>query len=53
MFGVLNTQMVFLSTWEFYFQAEEAEDLDNDMDELLQEFEEKTKRRIIHSVQFY
>lgn len=33
--------------------TEEAEDLDNDMDELLQEFEEKTKRRIMHSVHFY
>ncbi|CAK8687147.1 RNA polymerase II subunit A C-terminal domain phosphatase SSU72-like [Clavelina lepadiformis] len=33
--------------------VEESDDLDNEIDELLQEFEDKTKRRIIHSVQFY
>uniref|UniRef100_H2Z5Z3 RNA polymerase II subunit A C-terminal domain phosphatase SSU72 n=1 Tax=Ciona savignyi TaxID=51511 RepID=H2Z5Z3_CIOSA len=34
-------------------RLEDTEDLDNDIDELLQEFEEKSKRRIIHSVHFY
>ncbi|XP_039250673.1 RNA polymerase II subunit A C-terminal domain phosphatase SSU72-like [Styela clava] len=32
---------------------EASDDIDNDMDELLQEFEEKTNRCIMHSVQFY
>ena len=35
------------------FQLQDADDLDNDIDELLQEFEDKTKRRIMHTVQFY
>ncbi|CAG0888991.1 unnamed protein product [Darwinula stevensoni] len=30
-----------------------SEDLDNDIDELLQEFEHKCKRSILHCVQFY
>lgn len=34
-------------------QLEEAGDLDNDIDELLQEFEIRAKRQILHSVQFY
>jgi len=32
---------------------QDAEDIDDDMDELLQEFEETTKRTILHSVFFY
>ncbi|CAL1277882.1 unnamed protein product [Larinioides sclopetarius] len=31
----------------------ESEDLDNDIDELLQEFEAKAQRPILHTVQFY
>ncbi|XP_035233448.1 RNA polymerase II subunit A C-terminal domain phosphatase SSU72-like [Stegodyphus dumicola] len=31
----------------------ESEDLDNDIDELLQEFETKAQRPILHTVQFY
>ncbi|XP_055947827.1 RNA polymerase II subunit A C-terminal domain phosphatase SSU72-like [Argiope bruennichi] len=31
----------------------ESEDLDNDIDELLQEFESKAQRPILHTVQFY
>lgn len=31
----------------------DSEDLDNDIDELLQEFESKVNRPILHSIQFY
>nr|XP_026694162.1 RNA polymerase II subunit A C-terminal domain phosphatase SSU72 [Ciona intestinalis] len=34
-------------------KLEGSDDLDNDIDELLQDFEERSKRRIIHSVHFY
>lgn len=31
----------------------QSEDLDNDIDEIIQEFESKTERTILHTVQFY
>ncbi|XP_022648609.1 RNA polymerase II subunit A C-terminal domain phosphatase SSU72-like isoform X2 [Varroa jacobsoni] len=34
-------------------QMAESDDLDNDIDELLQEFESKKSRTILHSIQFY
>lgn len=35
------------------FQMSDSEDLDNDIDELIQEFEAKAQRPILHTVQFY
>jgi len=34
-------------------QLEESEDLEDDIDELLQEFESKANRQVLHCVQFY
>lgn len=34
-------------------QLSETDDLDNDVDELLQEFEAKCQRPILHTVAFY
>lgn len=38
---------------EMATRMSESEDLDNDIDELLQEFESKAQRPILHTVQFY
>lgn len=38
---------------EMATRMSESEDLDNDIDELLQEFETKAQRPILHTVQFY
>lgn len=37
----------------FVFQLANSEDLDNDIDELLHEFESKFSRTILHTVLFY
>lgn len=37
----------------FFFQMADSSDLDNDIDELLQEFESSKNRPILHTVQFY
>ena len=37
----------------YSFQIEASEDVDDEMDELLQDFEEKTKRTVMHSIHFY
>ncbi|XP_043205628.1 RNA polymerase II subunit A C-terminal domain phosphatase SSU72-like [Amphibalanus amphitrite] len=34
-------------------QLEDSQDLEDDIDELLQEFESKAKRQVLHCVQFY
>jgi len=34
-------------------RMEAAEDLDNDIDEILTDYEQKTKRTILHAVSFY
>lgn len=36
-----------------FFQLANSEDLDNDIDELLHEFESKFARTILHTVLFY
>ena len=38
---------------ELMQRASESEDLDNEIDEILQDFEIKCKRPILHSVLFY
>ena len=38
---------------ELMQRVSEIEDLDNDIDEILQDFEIKCKRAILHSVLFY
>ena len=35
------------------FQMAQSDDLDNDIDELLQEFESRCQRTILHTVVFY
>jgi hypothetical protein len=37
----------------FRFQLEEVDDLENDIDEVLQSFEEQNKEPVLHSVGFY
>lgn len=45
---------IFSTTIHFHmFQLANSEDLDNDIDELLHEFESKFARTILHTVLFY
>ena len=39
--------------YELAIQFQNAEDLDNEIDELLQDYESKIKRPILHSISFY
>jgi len=42
----------YLAVWNF-FQMSQSDDLDNDIDELLQEFESRCQRTILHTLLFY
>lgn len=49
-FTTITTATIqFVLVW----QMADSEDLDNDIDELLQEFESDKNRPILHTVQFY
>lgn len=45
--------MYSISVLQNLFQLATTEDLDNDIDEILHNFEEKNKREILHSIVFY
>lgn len=42
-----------LSTFLFFFQMAKSEDLDNDIDEMLHQYESKCQRQLLHCVLFY
>ena len=37
----------------FWLQLQETEDMENDIDELIQDFEHESHRQILHTVVFY
>jgi len=42
----------YFAVWNL-FQMSQSDDLDNDIDELLQEFESRCQRTILHTLLFY
>ena len=51
--GEVDNFIHFFSFFLFFFQLTSSEDLDNDIDELLHDFETKCQRPLLHCVLFY